>query len=87
MKKEFTPYFCEDNIVDIILPADRIEEDETKEWLIIGWPGVDGIQFRVKSKDADQTVYAFYPIEQEYIKIADSDKDLIEKWKSEQVIL
>ena len=85
MKKEFTPYFCDDSIVDVVLPADRIELDETKEWLIIGWPGFDGIQFRVKLKGADQTVYTFYPIEQEYIKIADSDKDLIEKWKSGQV--
>lgn len=63
MKKEFTPYFCGYNIVDIILPADSIEEDETKEWLIIGWPGVDGIQFRVKASDPDQAVYVFYPIE------------------------
>jgi|GEM_PF-6229919 len=87
MKKQFTPYFCEDNLVDIILPADKIEEDQTKEWLIIGWPGVDGIQFRVKSKDPDQAVFAFYPIEQVHIKIADSDKDLIEKWKSGQITL
>jgi len=78
MKKEFTPYFCEENIIDVILPADRIEEDETKEWFIIGWPGVGGIQFRVKSNDADQSVFAFYPIGQEHIKIADSDKELIE---------
>lgn len=85
MKKEFTPYFCDDSIIDVILPGDRIEEDETKEWLIIGWPGVDGIQFRVKSKETDQSVYAFYPFEQEYVKIADSDKDLIEKWKAGQV--
>jgi hypothetical protein len=87
MKNEFTPYFCEQSIVDIVLPADRIEEDETKEWLIIGWPGVDGIQFRVKSKNADQSIYAFYPIQQAYVKIADSDKDLIDKWKSGEIIL
>ncbi len=24
-------YFCEDNIVDINLPADRIEKDETRD--------------------------------------------------------
>ena len=53
MKKEFTPYFCEDNIVDVILPADRIKEDETKEWFIIGWPGVDGGDTETK-----ETVYS-----------------------------
>jgi hypothetical protein len=81
-KNEFTPYFCRDNNVDVILPPDKIKEDETKEWLVIGWPGVDGIQFRVKSIDNDQSIFAFYPMEQEYIKVADSDNDLIEKWKS-----
>ena len=87
MKNKFNPYFCQDSLVDIILPADKIEEDETKEWLIIGWPGIDGIQFMVKSIDNDQSIYAFYPIEQEYIKVADSDIDLIEKWKSGQLVL
>ena len=87
MKKEFTPYFCQENIVDIILPANRIEEDGTREWLIIGWPGVDGIQFRVKSNNTDQSVFAYYPIECEYIKVANSDIDLIEKWKSGQLEL
>lgn len=82
MKKEFTPYYCQDSFVDVILPPDRIKNDETNEWIIIGWPGVDGIEFRVKSNNSDRSIFAFYPIEQNYVKVADSDKDLIDKWRS-----
>ena len=63
-------------------PDLKLKENETKEWLIIGWPGVDGIEFRVKSDSCDQSIFAFYPTTKDYVKVADSDTDLIEKWRS-----
>lgn len=82
MKKKFPEYYCEESFVNVIMPIQKIKTDESKEWLIIGWPGVDGIEFRVKNVVSDNAVYAYYPIEDEHIKIAESAEELIEKWKT-----
>lgn len=85
MKKLFLEYYCKDSLIYVVLPADSIILDESKDWLIIGHPGVDGIQFRVKSDQLDNAVYAFYPIDNEYVKVADSVAHLILKWKAGEI--
>ncbi len=87
MTKNFSPYYCNETFVDIVLPEDRIVTDETGEWFIIGYAGVDGITFRAGIHENDSTIYAFYPLQQEYVKVADSADDLIAKWKDNQVHL
>ncbi len=80
-------YYCEDSFIDVVLPLDEWRLDETQEWINIGGPGVDGIEFRIKSDNLSETVYAFYPIENEHIIIADSIDDLILKWKENSIRL
>lgn len=82
MVKSFPEYFCEESFVNVILPFDEIKTDESKKWLIIGWPGVDGVEFRVKKEAEDKAVYAYYSVEDEHIKIAESPVELIERWKN-----
>lgn len=85
MTKIFSEYYCKDSFIDVVLPTDLITLDESKDWLIIGHPGVDGIEFRVKADLSDNTVYAFYPMDNEYIKVADSVDHLILKWKAREI--
>lgn len=87
MDKQFPAYYCEKSFIDVVLPADEIKTDDTNQWLIIGSPGVDGIEFRVKNQNPDTTVYVYYPIDDEHIWIANSVEDLISKWKEEKVVL
>jgi hypothetical protein len=50
------------------------------DWLAVGGPGVDGIAWAVRK---DRTgVYAFYPIEQEFVAVAEDGPELITKWTS-----
>ena len=58
-----------------------MKPDECNQWFIIGYPEMDGIEFRVKLDGQEDSVYAFYPIDDNHIKIADSSDDLIQKWK------
>jgi hypothetical protein len=87
MHKKFPAYYCKESFIDVVLPADEIKIDDSKRWLIIGRPGVDGIEFRVKKHEADAAVYAYYPIDNEHVWIANSAEDLIEKWKAGAIIL
>ena len=87
MAKKFTPYYCNEALVDVVLSSERIVTDETGEWLVIGYPGVDGIEFRTRVNETESYIYAFYPIEKRYTKIADSADDLLAKWKANKIFL
>jgi hypothetical protein len=87
MKLNLQPYYCEECFIDVILPGDKIHADETGNWLVIGWPGVDGIEFRMKNNAAEKIIYAYYPVEQEHIIIAESRDDLIKKWVNHSIDL
>ncbi|MDO1451968.1 hypothetical protein Q0590_37210 [Rhodocytophaga aerolata] len=87
MDKQFPAYYCQEAFIDVVLPADEIKIDESNQWLIIGYPGVDGIEFRVYKHKRDAAVYAYYPIDDEHIWIANSAEDLISKWKEGKIVL
>lgn len=87
MNDAFSKYYCEESFIYVVLPGDDIKKDKSRDWLIIGSPGVDGIEFRVKSDESEDTVFAFYPFDIEYIKIADSAEHLVLKWKAGEIVL
>lgn len=87
MKKTFSKYYCEESFIYVVLLEDEIKMDKSKDWLIIGFPGVDGIEFRVKSDQSQDTVFAFYPFDNEHMKIADSAEHLVLKWKAGVIVL
>lgn len=80
MNTTIPAFFCEESYVDVILASDKFKVDDTNEYLIIGFPGADGIEFRIK-KNGDMTVFAYYPYENIHIKVADTPQELIRKWK------
>jgi hypothetical protein len=53
-----------------IEPAERIYEDQSREFLVIGRPGVDGIEWGYRRDH--EGVWAHYPIEDVFVLIADS---------------
>ena len=81
------PYFCPTSFVDVILPEEDHFTDPKNKWITIGYSGVDGIEFRIEANKKDQAVYAFYPIEDKYILMAESPKLLVELWKRGKIEL
>ena len=85
--RSFPVHYCEASLVDVVLPISKIKTDEFDCWYIIGYPGVDGIEFRVKKNVQKNTVYVYYPIDDKRVKIADLVEELIKKWKDGNIVL
>ena len=80
------PYFCERNQIYVISKPEDMYKDETQNWIVIGRPGVDGIEFRIKNNfDINRTIYVYYPFDDEHIEVAGSPEELITKWKDNSI--
>jgi hypothetical protein len=66
-----------------IEPSERLHEDGTREFLIIGGPGVDGIKWGYRR--GHPGIWAHYPIEDEFVLLADSASDLQEGCRSGRI--
>ena len=53
-----------------IEPSERVYEDAAREFLVIGRPGVDGIQWGYRQNH--HGIWARYPIDDEFVLLADS---------------
>jgi hypothetical protein len=62
----------------IIRPQSEWEHDPARQWLCIGGPGVDRIEFGLRQGQV--AVYAYYPIDDEFIEKAASVPSLIQGW-------
>lgn len=62
----------------LIVAADEVAERPDLEFLVVGRPGVDGIEFGYR-KNHDG-IWAYYPISREFSKVASSVNDLVEGW-------
>jgi hypothetical protein len=63
-----------------IEPAERVHEDSSRQFLVIGRPGVDGIQWGYR-KEGDG-IWAHYPIEDEFVLVAESAAELRDGYSS-----
>jgi hypothetical protein len=68
-----------------ILPANEIRIDSELEALIVGRPGVDGIDFCFRA--GHPGVWAFYPILGEWVAISPTLRDLEDRWTDGSLIL
>lgn len=66
-----------------ILPRAEYRYDAERGWLCIGGPGVGGIEFGVL-RDR-KGVFAYYPIDNEYLLKAASATDLFTGWWSGEI--
>jgi hypothetical protein len=91
--EQFTDYRCSDYFASarfrrgvwseseqlwLIVPAGEVTECPQRHFLIIGSPGVDGIQFGYRS--GHDGIWAHYPIEDDFVLLAPDVSTLIEGW-------
>jgi hypothetical protein len=62
----------------LILPSAEVFERSGEKFLVIGRPGVDGIEFGYR-RELDG-VWAYYPFTREFLKLAPNVKSLVEGW-------
>ena len=80
-----TGWWDEDAQYWLIEPAARMVEDVALRFLDIGGPGVDGIRWGYRRGRAG--VWAHYPIEGEFVRLADTAMDLMDRWRAGTLML
>jgi hypothetical protein len=70
--------FDEEAQIDLVYPAHELRKDKEHEFLAIGRPGVDGIEFVFRA--GHEGVWAFYPIGREFVRVAPSISSLLSGW-------
>lgn len=78
-------YWDEASQLLVVLPASDLEVRSAIDFLVVGRPGVDGIEFGYRRATAG--VWAYYPIGREFVQVADTTRDLVERWKAGRIIL
>ena len=66
-----------------IEPADRVSEDPWRGFLVIGRPGVDGIEWGYRM--GKPGIWAHYPVEDEFRLLAESASDLRDGYSSGRI--
>lgn len=76
-------YFDQASQVEVVLPLGKAFINPEKNHLVVGFPGADGIEFCLRS--GVPGVWAFYPYEEDYIKVAGGLALLVSGWQSGSV--
>jgi hypothetical protein len=61
-----------------ILPAQQLQVDSEREALVVGRPGVDGIDFCYRA--GHPGIWAYYPILREWVAVSPTLKGLEDQW-------
>jgi hypothetical protein len=67
----------------LISPAHEVAERPDLSLLVVGRPGVDGILFGYRA--GHPGLWAYYPIDREFVLMAPSLADLVEGWRSRKL--
>lgn len=73
-------YYCELSRYWVLRPVTEWELHDAEGWLAVGGPGVDGIAWAVKKNETG--LFAFYPIEREFVYVAKDGPALVSNWNS-----
>ena len=63
--------------------AQNLREDATRKFLVIGGPGVDGIEWGYRKGHSG--IWAHYPIDDEFVQLASSASELRDGYSSGQI--
>jgi hypothetical protein len=63
-----------------IVSADQVYEDDERQFLVIGGPGVDGIDWGYRRGQTG--LWAWYPIDAEFVPLAPTAQALLQGWLS-----
>jgi hypothetical protein len=75
--------FDSHGLIWFLVSASDVTEKPELDFLVIGRPGADGIEFGFR-KDG-QGIWAYYPIEQKFVHVAPNLAALIDGWLSGQI--
>ncbi len=73
-------YHDDPSCLQLVLPVSEVSIDPKHHHLVIGHAGADGIEFCFRIHKAG--VWAFYPIEERFQKVATGISQLIEGWRN-----
>jgi hypothetical protein len=76
-------FYSEKEFLWLIKKQENWSLDKEKSFLHFGNAGCDGIQFGLRSEM--KGIWAFYPIENEYIKKAETISEFIQGWLSSKI--
>jgi hypothetical protein len=71
------------SILWLILPAREVTERFNINFLVIGRPGVDGIEFGYRANF--DGIWAYYPIENNFVLLAPTLATFLEGWRSQKI--
>jgi hypothetical protein len=66
-----------------IEPAERVQEDSARDFLVIGGPGVDGIKWGYRK--GERGIWAHHPIDDEFVLLAESAAELRDGYRSGRI--
>ena len=78
-------FYCELQQLWVISPLDEIEENIEVNFLSIGRSGWGGIDFGYRIEEKGLWVY--YPIEKEFLLVAEDIPKLVEGWQSGRIAI
>jgi hypothetical protein len=76
-------YWVEPAQLKLVVPVAEHELSSDQDFLVIGRPGVDGIEFGYRR--GQRGIWAYYPIERRYVAIAETTADLIDGYTSGRI--
>jgi len=77
--------YDEEGYAWFVLPVEDVYINDESGGLVIGSPGVDGIEFCFRPNHSG--VWAFYPINGEWLHVADTMKEFESKWTANEILL
>ncbi len=78
LSKHEDGYYHDESFLQLVLPVSEATINSDHQHLIIGHAGADGIEFCLRFQKSG--VWAFYPIEVRFQKVAGNIEQLIEGW-------
>jgi len=82
---EINGYFCKDAQIWVVLPLRERVKSKWNNNIVVGYPGVDGIEFQIHPLEL--RIIAFYPITKEMVNIAENLLELVTKWQNDLIVL
>lgn len=64
----------------VVEPMRELSAERRNKFFAVGGPGVDGIRFCYRY--GHEGLWAFYPITEEFVAVAKSVNELVEKWRA-----
>lgn len=84
-KRFFAGIYDNESHLQLILPEEEIYIFSTEDFLVIGRPGVDGIEFGFRKNQ--EGIWAYYPIDQRFSLVAANIAELVRGWYAGNVAI